>query len=201
MRKYTFWIAVLALQLVSLIQAEDGRPGAEVPASELNPGRWKWLEGTYWYVPKTNLPAMSYSNRDNSITPVADQTVYVITGYKDGYFWGRTAVQISGSEKQFLALFGSITPEGKVLLTFIPFDSGVRGLVTQGAGRMRYRFGQWTMENQMTSGPNSAYQIAHWAYMLQLKRGSEQWKSLPGVNVSVGAFFQGCPEAPEYNRP
>jgi hypothetical protein len=54
--------------------------------------RWQWLENTYWYVPAEYLLALASSPMLKSPIPVSDQTVYHITHYNGGYFWGPTAV-------------------------------------------------------------------------------------------------------------
>ncbi len=159
---------------------------------------WKWLEGTTWYVPSPNLLAFNYDAATNRIVPLSDQTVYQITGYRLGYFWGRTATQINENTRTFSALFGSVTPEGKILLSFKQYDS-ITSVPIQGFGSMTRKAGQWTMENQMFSSvpsTNPTSTVGHWAYMVQTEPGSASWNSLPGVNVSVDEFLAGCPEAP-----
>lgn len=146
--------------------------------------QWAWLANTYWYVPKANLPAMVYSPTSGTLIPVLDQTVYHITAYSNGYFWGDTVTQIGSGKPSSSALIGSVTPEGKVLLDFVS-GSGV----TQGYGTMVQKNGQWTMENQMFTGSSSGTQIGHWAYMVQTRQGMTSWKSLPLVNVSVPKFL------------
>lgn len=51
---------------------------------------WRWINGTTWYVPASGLPAYVYTPSDKN-TPTQDQTVDTITGYRNGYFWSRTA--------------------------------------------------------------------------------------------------------------
>ena len=124
--------------------------------------------------------------------PVSDQTVYQISDYRDGYFTGRTVVALGDAPVQCLTLVGSVTPEGRVLLTFVPRDPGEDAVITQGVGEMRQRFGQWSMENQMTSGGSASAQVAHWAYMLQTRPGEASWRSLPGSGMSVPQFMRRC---------
>ena len=50
--------------------------------------RWSWFGNTYWYVPTRNLPAVLYASTTGALAPIIDQTVFQITGYRDGYFWG-----------------------------------------------------------------------------------------------------------------
>ncbi len=51
---------------------------------------WSWLLNTYWYVPEENLLAYEVVASTGAITPIQDQTVFQITGYDGGYFWGKT---------------------------------------------------------------------------------------------------------------
>jgi hypothetical protein len=163
-------------------------------------GDWAWLAGTFWYVPAPNLPAFLLDAQQREVRPIADQTVYFISDYQLGYFWGMTALKVGPSPVTCMSLLGSVTPEGDVLLTFTPVSGSSDGLVTQGFGVMRERAGQWTMENQMTTGPNARFQLAHWAYMLQTRPGEASFQSLPGVNVSVPTFMQPCPAPPSLRR-
>lgn len=164
------------------------------PSPTINPNitRWRWLEDTYWYVPNRNLPAVLYLTDERRSIPILDQTVYHITSYTDGYFTGDTVVQLGQGTPTCMSLLGSITPEGVVLLTFTPLEPTEDAAITQGTGKMRFEFGQWTMENQMTSGPGVPLLVAHWAYMLQTKPGDRSWNSLPGVGMSVPKFLGQC---------
>ena len=162
---------------------------------------WAWLQDTYWYVPEANLLAFRFDAETRELQPVQDQTVYHITGFRDGYFWGRTAVQMGDGPRTCLSLVGSVTPEGRVLLTFTPARETPSGTVTQGVGQMRVTRGQPAMENQMSSGSGSRGQVSHWAYMLRAKPGDAAWESLPGVGVSIPEFLGGCPEAPHVVPP
>ena len=145
--------------------------------------QWAWLANTYWYVPTANLPALVYDPTSGTLIPVLDQTVYHITAYSNGYFWGNTVSQLGSGTPSSSALIGSVTPEGKVLLTFISESA-----VTEGYGTMVKKNGQWTMENQMFTGSSDA-QIGHWAYMVQTRPGMASWESLPSVNVSLPTFL------------
>ena len=59
--------------------------------------RWSWLANTYWYVPTSNLPAVLFNSSTGTLAPVSDQTVFQITGYRDGYFWGKAVTQLGSS--------------------------------------------------------------------------------------------------------
>ena len=165
-----------------------------LPAAADTVTDWRWLNGTTWYVPSSGLPAYVYTPPNNTLTPVQDQTVYTITGYRNGYFWGRTAGQIGTNDVSCMTLVGSVTPEGKIYLTFTPFPFSPGDEPTIGIGTMVRRAGRWMMENQMSTGTPSV-QLGHWAYMVQTKPGTSSWYSLPGVNVSVTEFMSGCLDA------
>ncbi len=168
-----------------------------------NPADWSRLEDTYWYVRDEWLPAMQLDVSDNALSWVVDQTVWHVTGYRDGYFWGALGVQIypagedvprrgSGSRPMSMTLFGSVTPEGSVQMAFTsPRDSS--GPPTVGYGRIVERDGQPSFEMQMFSGTGTV--TGHWAHMLETRPGDPTWESLPGVGVSVPEFLEGF-EAP-----
>ena len=158
---------------------------------------WRWLNGTTWYVPKSGLPAYVYTpSLGNRLTPVQDQTVYTITGYRNGYFWGRTAGKLGDGDNEIscMSLVGSVTPEGAIYLTFTPFPFTPGDEPTIGIGTMTLKGNRWTMENQMSSGSPSV-QIGHWAYMVQTYENTPSWNSLPGVDMSVTEFTAGCLDA------
>jgi hypothetical protein len=147
--------------------------------------RWSWLANTYWYVPPANLPAVLYNSSTGTLTPVKDQTVYHIAAYKNGYFWGSSATQLGSSQPSYSTMLGSVTPEGRILLTFTSTGKSKSPSITEGFGEMRRKYGQWTMENQMFTAPIETLQIDHWAYMVQTHPGLPSWNSLPSAGVSV----------------
>lgn len=161
------------------------------PAQAATVRSWAWLDGTTWYVPTNGLPAYVYSPSLNQLIPVQDQTVYTITGYRNGYFWGRTATQLGDNDVTCKSLVGSVTPEGKIYLTFTDYPYTDGSETTIGVGTMVMKGYQWTMANQMSTG-SSAAQVGHWAYMVQTRPGTSSWYSLPGVNVSVPEFMHPC---------
>lgn len=166
-------------------------PSGHAVATAVAPtvNRWSWLANTYWYVPPMNLPAVLYNSSTGSLIPVSDQTVYHITGYREGYFWGDAVTQLDSSSASSSTLIGSVTPEGRVLLTFTVTSTNSSPFVTEGFGKMQRKFGQWTMANQMFTAPNETLQIGHWAYMLQTRPGMPSWNSLPSAGVSVPVFL------------
>jgi len=151
--------------------------------------RWAWLANTYWYVPPSNLPALLFNSSTGTLAPVSDQTVFQITGYREGYFWGITVTQLGSSPASSSALVGSITPQGQVLLTFTQTSTNSSPSLTEGFGKMRIKCGRWTMENQMFTSPSETLQIGHWAYMMQTHPGLPSWNSLPSAGVSVPEFL------------
>src|SRR5262249_60212398 len=80
--------------------------------------RWDFFRASYWYVPAPNLRAYLYTPESQTITFASDQTVFNITQYRRGYFWGTVGTQLSGSDISYQSIVGSVTPEGKLYLTF-----------------------------------------------------------------------------------
>lgn len=161
---------------------------------------FSWLEGTYWYVPAADLPAMQYDATRNTLAWIVDQTVWHITGYRDGYFWGSCSVLIHdagdeepargrGARPTGLALLGSITPEGSVHLTFVADAALTSRSATIGIGRAIEHEGGVALEMQMSTG--TLERTAHWAYMRQTRPGDPSWNALPGVGLSVPEMLDG----------
>jgi len=176
------------------VSTSIGETANDLPARS-TVARWRWLKDTYWYVLTSNLLAYVFVAQTQELQAVSDQTVFHITDYRDGYFWGKTVVKLGTLPAMCLSLVGSVTPEGRVLLTFTPIDTTASAAVTQGVGQMRFKFGNWTMENQMSSGPTQL-QVTHWAYMIQSQPDQPSWQSLPGVGISIDQFLAQCPEGP-----
>lgn len=152
--------------------------------------RWAWLANTYWYVPKSNLASTIYDPATGALLAVTDQTVFQITGYRRGYFWGRTVAQLGSGSPSSSAMVGSVTPDGRVLLTFTTTSaSSSTPTVTQGFGMMTRRNGRWTMLNQKFTLASDGTQLGHWAYMEQTRPGLKSWRSLPAARVSVPTFL------------
>ncbi|MCJ8269513.1 MAG: hypothetical protein MJK04_08940 [Psychrosphaera sp.] len=152
---------------------------------------WAWLENTYWYCPVECMPAIQTADGE-TFNWAGDQTVWHITGYKGGYFWGITAALLTGVGEQpdttninQATFFGTITPEGQVYMTFLTDPQNTLGL-----GRVTTYLDQQSFEMQMTSGIASA-QVVHWAYMLPITPDDPQWDDLPGVGISVPAMLEG----------
>jgi hypothetical protein len=163
------------------------------------------MANTYWYVPNQYLLAI-ISDPSLPPVPVADQTVYYISNYQGGYFWGTTAVSFtqpdsSPSSPSCFQLVGSVTPQGAVHLTFTSLSSSTTATVptlqspTTGIGTMTLQPGGWTMENQMSTAVGDIL-VTHWAYMYQCKPSQPCFSSLPEVGSSIPAFLAPCLSPP-----
>lgn len=155
---------------------------------------WKWLIGTYWYVPESTLLAPQFSAGQAQPQWLSDQTVWQITNYEHGYFWGNAAVLMvpvgaDDTQQAPIAqrLMASVTPEGKIELTLAPLNFSTTGVV--GVGGMRWNQGSWITEMQMSAPTSSGSIILHCSYMLQCQPGDAAWAKLPGTNQSVPEFL------------
>ena len=165
-----------------------------------NPHDWSWLENTYWYVLPENLSALQFDSDENTLTWLIDQTVWQITGYRNGYFWGISSTLIEqhkgqmpehgqGSKPVLFSMLGSITPEGKVYLTFIPVTASSRQSAVIGVGCTIEHHDGVSFEMQMSSGGDK--RTAHWAYMTRVRPDDPAWEGLPGVGISVPSMLEG----------
>lgn len=161
---------------------------------------WAWLKDTYWYVLVPDLPALQFDPDENNLSWLVDQTVWHITGYRNGYIWGVTSVMMYSAEEgmptrgprsrpSHLSLLGTITPSGQVQLTFVP--QGRLGSVTTGFGQMVQRQGAWAFEMQMSTDRTGS-RVLHWANMVQTREGEEAWDQLPGLAYSVPKMLEGA---------
>ena len=161
---------------------------------------WAWLGDTYWYVPDPGLPALQLDPHDSALSWQVDQTVWHITGYKDGYLWGVTSVALHpagkempargpGSRPAHFTLLGTITPSHRVQLTFVP--SRGPGSATTGIGQMVQVHGAWGFEMQMSTERRES-RVLHWATMVQTREGEQSWNQLPGLPWSVPQMLEGA---------
>ncbi|HEX3726843.1 MAG TPA: hypothetical protein VHV08_11400, partial [Pirellulales bacterium] len=101
-------------------------PGTQAPNSGFLSNEWNWVLGTHWAITDTNL----FGGQTKS-------GVFEIDGYRNGYFWG------SGTSSAPFNVFGSITPEGNLLL-LISLDGapavGRMGIVQQTSTGARMTF-------------------------------------------------------------
>lgn len=166
-------------------------------APRLKPSRWRWLgegEGTYWYVPNANLPAVEWDSSDpQNYSPILDQTVWHIENYEGGYFFGTVVAQLGLHPPQCQYLIGSVTPNGTVYITFNSLTDPPVGSpsLTTGVGEMVLKGDDWTFNMQMSSG-TSSNQVTHWAYMLECTPDEDCWTDLPGVQQSLPDFLSNC---------
>lgn len=156
---------------------------------------WSWLSGTYWYVPQPDLPALQLDPDGNTLSWLVDQTVWHISGYKSGYFWGVTAAvtytagEEPASRVGHLTMLGTVLPNGQIQITFLSDRRG--GSTTVGFGQMVKLGEAWTFEMQMTTerGDN---RVLHWANMVQTREGEASWDQLPGLELSVPQMLEGA---------
>jgi hypothetical protein len=170
-----------------------------VSSTNTNRATWQILNDTYWYVTSPDLPALEFSPSDDALAWQIDQTVWHISGYRNGYFWGAVAVVTfdpsdAGGKQvgrpRHLSLLGTVTGDGQVQITFIRGNSLTES-VTTGVGHMVRMDGEWAFQMQMStaSGDN---RLLHWANMRQTKEGDASWHQLPGVGCSVEDMLRGA---------
>jgi len=162
--------------------------------SETNRATWDFLANTYWYVTPTDLPALQFSPDDDSLAWQSDQTVWHISGYKNGYFWGVSSGVIhdpneTGKPRQ-QRLMGTVTAEGQVQITFIN-DGLVNNSAITGFGHMTKIDGEWVFQMQMATTAGRNY-LLHWANMMRTQEGEASWNNLPGVDYSVPEMLEGA---------
>lgn len=156
---------------------------------------WSWLTDTYWYVPVPDLPALQLDPESLRLSWLVDQTVWHISGYKSGYFWGVTAAVTydAGEEPSsrigHLTMLGTVLPNGRVEITFLPASR--MGAPTTGFGQMVKIGEAWTFEMQMATdrGDNK---VLHWANMVETHEGEASWNQLPGLDLSVPEMLAGA---------
>ena len=167
--------------------------------SSSNRTTWDFLADTYWYVPPADLPALQFESDDNALSWRGDQTVWHLTGYKNGYLWGACgAAMFSEGEAneetppsiQQSRMVGSVSADGRVLINFMT-GQGDRGSIITGYGQMVKVEGAWAFQMQMST-PAGGGQLLHWANMLQTKPGEPSFAKLPGVRYSVPDMLSGA---------
>jgi hypothetical protein len=163
--------------------------------------QWRWLAGTYWYVLPVDLPALQLGPSDGVMSWLVDQTVWHITGYENGYFWGVTAAMMyaageampergPASRISHLTMLGTVLPGGRVQITFVP-TRRVGGSSVVGIGQVVKFGGGWAFEMQMTTDRGGA-RVLHWANMVQTREGDSSWLQLPGLTYSVPELLAGA---------
>jgi hypothetical protein len=163
--------------------------------------QWRWLADTYWYVLPTDLPALQLDPDDSTLSWLIDQTVWHISGYENGYFWGVTAALLydagDGMPTQgptprisHLTMLGTVMPNGQVQMTFLPSGRSSNSPTT-GFGQM-VKVGQgWAFEMQMSTD-RGGNRVLHWANMVQTRSGDPSWTKLPGLDYSLPEMLEGA---------
>ena len=196
MKQLKYLVAMVS-SLVIVATALSSGSSASGGALERDTSRWAWLGengGTYWYVPPENLQAIKWDTEaPSAYTSIDDQTVWHIERFDDGYFFGPVVVKFAGYPRLCQYMIGSITPGGRVYISFnavqtIPLGSPS---ITTGTGDMVKHRGAWTFNMQMASGSSST-QIAHWAFMRQCTPDQQCWNDLPGTEQSIPGLLALC---------
>lgn len=147
------------------------------------------IKDTIWIVPPSTLLAYEYSPL--SYTAVIDQTVWIIDGYDNGYFFGTsyTAVINSGSTTYTQKkIIGTVTSGGAVYITFIPLGAISTTDLVNGVGTFVNLQGSYQFVMQMNAG-STAVGLSHWSYMISIDENSPYYDALPGVNQSLPEFL------------
>jgi outer membrane autotransporter protein len=93
----THWAYMLPYNLATFTP-----PAAQAIPLSISAPNWSWTQGTPWKLVSPTTFGVS--------TPAS----FIISNYKNGYFWGQ-GVGPAGSSVSSFTLLGSTTPEGKVL--------------------------------------------------------------------------------------
>jgi hypothetical protein len=186
--------ALLAVLLVIQASMAAGTTTASGPPSPSQ--RWAWLAadgGTYWYVPQAGLPAYRWRTSDPaSASQVSDQTVWHIERFENGYVFGPVVGQLDDQAPQCQYLIGSITPDGRVYLTFTSTGGSGSPSLTTGIGEVIEDTDGPVFQMQMATG-SSQLQVTHWARMTQCREGQSCWNALPGLDdTSINEFLANC---------
>lgn len=97
--------SVLVTHWAYMVQQTPGiaapGPGTSPPSGNYLSTQWSWFPGTHWTITDSTL----FSGQSAS-------GVFDIDGYSNGYFWGTG----TGTGSTPFNVFGSVTPEGNLLL-------------------------------------------------------------------------------------
>lgn len=159
--------------------------------------KYSFLANSKWYVPSSTLPAVNMILRTGSVQPVIDQTVWEITNYSNGYFWGRSVASFTNAntgqpigDVGCSRMLGSVSPGGVVRITFVPDGDRTTSSAVVGTGSLAKSNHEWQFEMQMATG--TAFVLAHWSYMNQCKSGERCEAQLPGTDQSLADFLAQC---------
>src|SRR5262245_4433048 len=107
---------------LAIVVGALGTLGQDATADGAQHHRWSWLGengGTYWYVPAENLLAFRWdTSAPRAAIPVNDQTVWHIERYDGGYIFGPIVVNLARLPRLCQYLIGSVTPDGRVYISF-----------------------------------------------------------------------------------
>src|SRR5689334_5102844 len=120
--RYKILISIALLNLLPTAYAMN-KPAADTA----DPYQYCFATST-WVVPPQTL--LSYLYNNGTAAPASDQTVWVFSNYNHGYFTGQSYTSINNSILSQKFLIGSVTPEGKVYITFYSGTSTSTDLVT-----------------------------------------------------------------------
>ncbi len=146
----------------------------------------KLLNHSIWIVPKETLPAFSLNN--NIISPVKDQTVWIIDTVLDNYVFGTYYLILNGVFISSSKIIGSITPFGDVLFSFYSPNE-----ITTGQGKFLKENNEYKFLMQMNTLHNNdgtTSGLSHWSYMVRINEcDCEYWK-LPSTNLSIPKLLE-----------
>ncbi|WP_068468852.1 hypothetical protein [Candidatus Protochlamydia phocaeensis] len=146
------------------------------------------LANSTWIVPPSTLMAINYTA--GTETALTDQTVWVISRFENGYFFGDAYVGINGIPTSHMKLVGSVTPFGEVYIAFYPAAGNLLTTdVVNGIGKLRRIQNEYVFIMQMNSAPTNLTGLAHWSYMISVDKEDYLYQNLPGMNISVPQFI------------
>jgi hypothetical protein len=190
-------LAAIAISLVAIGLASARDLFVTTPS---NVARYAFLRHSHWYVPPATLPAMSFDLATGATTPLVDQTVWEITDYRYGYFWGRSVAQFRDATTGKLfgppactRLIGSVTAGGKVRITLIGQGQQTADGATIGTGQLVWQRPGRGLFTDMQMASGSTTLVSHWSYMAQCQRGQSCERRLPGTKTSLSDFLALCP--------
>lgn len=147
------------------------------------------LEHTTWVVPPETL--LAYEYKEGDVTPLVDQTVWVIDTYDKGYFFGTSYTYLSDGPKYSKKnIVGSITKDEAVYITFFSADQPPISKPVNGIGILEQMQDHYQFVMQMNSASNSNQGVAHWSYMVPVTPNHPYYQSLPGVETSIPEFLK-----------
>lgn len=146
----------------------------------------KHLESSIWIVPPSTLPSCKCVDGNSILT--ADQAVWVIDKFENGYFFGDAYISMNHSKLSHLQLIGSVTPLGDVYITFYPTNGEFKQTeVTTGSGKFKKIDGQYAFVMQENS-PEDKSSIST-PFMISVHKGDGLYKHVPGLEMSVPEFL------------